>query len=332
MVAIAVLLIPSTNDVSYPSYISILRLFGTRKLKNDNDERVSGYSNDQFSKRLLGGTGMTRESRERLWSNLRKVRLKDIPNSPSVHRPFEKEGPICKGPIFMKENNSVFVVNHYPGNLEQIAVFASMIHAANYTNATEYRTDRFEDLKRISKNTEKETIQEWLPGFIESVGREEAERLLEHVGNPHLAGGPRISPRTAMQQSRGLNNDGEDAMFQGYGEAPAPHVPDNSTGFAACLHVHDDNLFLPQWLAYHAHTLPLRRLIVYNSAGSTASPEPILDRWSGAINSTIWNDRQVYPGGIPKKGEGFLKKDRQKTLCAGVVSEVSTRRGVTGRW
>ena len=41
-------------------------------------------------------------------------------------------------------------------------------------------------------------------------------------------------------------------------EAPLDH----NEGFSSCLLIMDDNHYLIEWLAYHYHVLPLRRLIV----------------------------------------------------------------------
>jgi hypothetical protein len=84
-------------------------------------------------------------------------------------------------------------------------------------------------------------------------------------------------------------------------------------GFAAWLQVHDDNQFLSEWLAFHSHTLPLRRLIVFNDPRSTISPEPILDRWSGAMEIPVSSESQVYPLGVSREGEEeWPQKDSQK--------------------
>lgn len=59
---------------------------------------------------------------------------------------------------------------------------------------------------------------------------------------------------------------------------------------SACLLVMDDNHFLIEWLAYHYHTLPLRRLILAVDPRSSTSPSTVLGRWNGYINITEWKD------------------------------------------
>lgn len=49
--------------------------------------------------------------------------------------------------------------------------------------------------------------------------------------------------------------------------------------FSACLLVMDDIHFLKEWLAYHYHALPLRRLIVAVDPNSKTSPSYVFDRW-----------------------------------------------------
>ena len=60
--------------------------------------------------------------------------------------------------------------------------------------------------------------------------------------------------------------------------------------FSACLMIKDDNHYLIEWLAYHYHFLPLRRLIVGIDPTSTTSPHCILNRYHsrGLMNITEW--------------------------------------------
>ena len=62
--------------------------------------------------------------------------------------------------------------------------------------------------------------------------------------------------------------------------------------FSACLIIMDDNHFLIEWLAYHWHVLPLRRLIVAVDPRSRYSPTPVLDRYRdrGLMEITEWTD------------------------------------------
>ena len=65
----------------------------------------------------------------------------------------------------------------------------------------------------------------------------------------------------------------------------------SSDRFAACLLCMDDNFRLPEWLAYHYHTLNLRRLIVTVDPKSRTSPQAILDRWGTVFEHIeLWND------------------------------------------
>jgi hypothetical protein len=60
----------------------------------------------------------------------------------------------------------------------------------------------------------------------------------------------------------------------------------------------DDNHYLVEWLAYHYHFLPLRRLIVAIDPKSKTSPRSLLERYSsrGLMNITIWNkDNDFMP-------------------------------------
>lgn len=59
----------------------------------------------------------------------------------------------------------------------------------------------------------------------------------------------------------------------------------------------DDNHLLAEWLAYHYHTLPLRRLIVGIDPRSVTSPSAILDRYrkTGMMKITEWTEVDIMP-------------------------------------
>jgi len=63
-------------------------------------------------------------------------------------------------------------------------------------------------------------------------------------------------------------------------------------GASACLLVNDENPRLPEWIAYHYHTLPLRSLTVAVDPSSRSSPLGILQRWNdtGLVEMQLWND------------------------------------------
>jgi hypothetical protein len=56
--------------------------------------------------------------------------------------------------------------------------------------------------------------------------------------------------------------------------------------------VMDDNHFLTEWLAYHYHVLPLRRLVLAQDPRSLTSAHAILQRWNntGLMTITVWHD------------------------------------------
>jgi len=68
---------------------------------------------------------------------------------------------------------------------------------------------------------------------------------------------------------------------------------DEKESFSACLLVLDENHRLPEWLAYHYLTLPLRYLVVAVDPHSKTSPTPIFDRFRKYTNMTIveWTDK-----------------------------------------
>ena len=80
---------------------------------------------------------------------------------------------------------------------------------------------------------------------------------------------------------------------------------------AACLVVMDDNHWLIEWLAYHYHVMPLRSLIVVQDPHSKTSPLPVLERWKGKMNITVWKDeRFVKPWILQNYRAGRMEQYR----------------------
>lgn len=74
------------------------------------------------------------------------------------------------------------------------------------------------------------------------------------------------------------------------------------TSFAACVVLQNEheNQYLTEWIAYHYHVLPLRRLIVWRDPLSETSPDDILDKWKHRVNITLWDHTdQIYPSSHP---------------------------------
>jgi hypothetical protein len=105
----------------------------------------------------------------------------------------------------------------------------------------------------------------------------------------------------------------------------AQNTTDNSeghSGFGGCLLIMDDNHFLVEWLGYHYHAMPLRRLIVAVDPKSKTSPKRILDRYSSRslMNITIWDDSDFLSAQFFKSNENThpvsLHRTRQRRFNA----------------
>eukprot|EP00957_Ditylum_brightwellii_P003141 238969-Ditylum_brightwellii.AAC.2 len=80
--------------------------------------------------------------------------------------------------------------------------------------------------------------------------------------------------------------------------------------FSACLMIKDNNILLPEWLAYHYTVLPLRRLIVGVDLLSHTDPKPILDAYGSiGMNISVWTNDSFWVDGR----EAHEKKDFQIT-------------------
>lgn len=60
--------------------------------------------------------------------------------------------------------------------------------------------------------------------------------------------------------------------------------------FAACVLLMDENMRLGEWIAYHFHVLPLRRLIVAVDPRSKTSPNQILEKWKPYVQISHMSD------------------------------------------
>ena len=63
--------------------------------------------------------------------------------------------------------------------------------------------------------------------------------------------------------------------------------------FAGCLLVRDDNRLLVEWIAYHYHVMPLRRLIIAVDPSSVTSVYPVTNRWKQRMAISVWNDSDI---------------------------------------
>ncbi len=69
--------------------------------------------------------------------------------------------------------------------------------------------------------------------------------------------------------------------------------------WSACLLIKDNNIILPEWLAYHYTMLPLRRLIVAVDPSSKTDPGHILDQYKSiGMNITVWSDGDYWINGL----------------------------------
>jgi Glycosyl transferase family 2 len=79
---------------------------------------------------------------------------------------------------------------------------------------------------------------------------------------------------------------------------------DDERSVSACLLIKDDNDILPEWIAYHYHSLGLRYLLVAVDPSSVTSPTPILDTWRANTDMHIveWFDEDFMDAEFLRKG------------------------------
>ena len=131
-----------------------------------------------------------------------------------------------------------------------------------------------------------------------------------------------VKATTSNNHGHTLDRSVEDEIH----DAPTDH-------FAACILTMDDNYRMIEWLAYHYHTLPLRRLILMVDPRSKTSPEPVLDRWREHMKIDVWEDSDVFTKEqlVDRSDEGlvFLHRARQRTFN---VKCMNTLRDEGAKW
>jgi hypothetical protein len=125
--------------------------------------------------------------------------------------------------------------------------------------------------------------------------------------------GKKVSPRTTL--------------------APPSSLARNAS-FSACLLIKDDNEILPEWIAYHYHTIHLRHLVVAVDPTSSESPASILHNWRRYANMTIqeWDDTAFMPAAFLETGlapDRYMAAEsdfKTKQLSEETIAEISNHR------
>ena len=103
--------------------------------------------------------------------------------------------------------------------------------------------------------------------------------------------------------------------------------------FAGCLLVRDDNRLLVEWIAYHYHVMPLRRLIIAVDPSSVTSVYPVTNRWKQRMAISVWNDSDigltndsfVHPNpnaSDPLQAQKFRHRTRQRKFYARCMQQL----------
>ncbi|KAL7570876.1 hypothetical protein ACA910_018939 [Epithemia clementina (nom. ined.)] len=213
-------------------------------------------------------------------------------------------------------------IHHYLGTLEQFTF------RDDPRDLVDDRPMQWHSRGRIPEPTIVDTgMTAWLHGFVKSEGVQVAQELLQHVGQ--------VEP-LALQNSHNKNHRDKSHLLQHvYNETMIQeHLERMKNGydkvapFSACLILMDDNHWLIEWLAYHYHVLPLRRLIYVQDPQARTSAQPIFDRWKSKMEFLVqWEDAQFLPTHIQKKYEAgkitnaALHRYRQKFFYSSCLVE-----------
>lgn len=90
--------------------------------------------------------------------------------------------------------------------------------------------------------------------------------------------------------------------------------------FSACVMFKDDTHRLIEWMAYHYHVLPLRRIIIGVDAGSISYPLELAKRYADRMKVTLWpkdvfaSDQDVHVSERKKNMDAANQYIRRQTL------------------
>jgi hypothetical protein len=90
--------------------------------------------------------------------------------------------------------------------------------------------------------------------------------------------------------------------------------------FAACLLMKDDNVILPEWLAYHYQVLPLRHLIIGLDPFSLTAPDKIANEFrKEGMDITIWVEDDYFFRGQFSINRRVFANDTHEAKVAGYL-------------
>ena len=128
-------------------------------------------------------------------------------------------------------------------------------------------------------------------------------------------------PKRQEQHQQAVNNT----------EGPPPVPSNTEEGISACLLVNDENPRLPEWIAYHYLTLPLRALIVTVDPASRSNPNEIVINWwkEMGLHVNVWSEKRfLHPkmrGPCPEPDDPekclWHHRDRQQYFIMRCMSE-----------
>jgi len=240
----------------------------------------------------------------------------------SVHHILEHCPRNTSGESSLTDPNKLLLIQHYLGTLEQFTFRDDPRDAVDDRPLKWHSRGRFPPA--IIRD---DGLTTWLKGFVKLQGVKAAQTLLKDVGqveeNEHR--NKNINNKTLVLHrayNSTLIQEHMELMKQGYVSVEP---------FAACLVTMDDNHWLIEWLAYHYHVLPLKRLIYVQDPHSRTSSQAIFARWQHRMEIEQWYDSQFLPPHILKKyqsgsiSDSGLHRYRQQFFYAECLREFQRR-------
>lgn len=234
----------------------------------------------------------------------------------SVHHVLEHCPRNTPGEATLTDPSKILLIQHYLGTLEQFT------YRDDPRDAVDDRPMRWHSRGRFPEATIRDAgMTAWLHGLVTLEGKLLSQQLLKDVGKVEQSYDFHRRNQSLVRHgafNTTLVREHLDRMQQVY---------TNVEPFSACLVIMDDNHFLIEWLAYHFHVLPLKRLIYVQDPHSRTDSTSIFARWSGRIEIARWYDEQFLPKHIRKKyqagnvTDAALHRYRQKFFFAPCLRE-----------
>lgn len=235
----------------------------------------------------------------------------------SVHHILEHCPRNTPGETKIRDISKILQIQHYLGTMQQFIARDDPRDKVSNRLMQWHSRGKFPDA-----SIRDDGMATWLDGFVEIHGEKTAGELLKNVGKVEDNPQRNTTKILSRLQNTTLVKKHMDRERQKF-------VTPKS--FSACLLTMDDSHWLVEWLAYHYHTLPLRKLIFVQDPNRRTDSRHIFERWSDRMDIQEFVDDQFIPTHIQRKlargsiSEAQMHRYRQKFFYSACLKDLKSR-------